>query len=352
MKRRYRKNLGLIRVSDSVLSGRTATLLIVTAFIVQSGGYILLEGMDLINAAYMVVITFSTVGYGEIVELSREGRIFTMICIMINIAIFAYVVAVFSYHIIQGRLFKKLHAMSITRSIKSIENHVIVCGYGRYGLEIIDQFLSQEVPFVVIEKSEKIIEKIQESEVFIPYVHGNATDDQALKDAGIERASCLITALPEDSENLFVVLSARQLNPNLNLISRAHDKTAERKLKLAGASHAIMPDQIGGFYMATLVSKPETVEFFSFLTKEFESDVGFEELKEADLPKICRGMTIAELNIRHASGANIIGFKTEKGKYVINPGPDTILTKNSSFILIGNKEQLSRLRQHLSSFGN
>ena len=161
---------------------------------------------------------------------------------------------------------------------------------------------------------------------------------------GIDRAKALVTTLPDDSENLFIVLTARQLSRRINIISRASEERSKRKLELAGANHVIMPDQIGGFYMATIVSKPGATEFFSYITREMESDIEFEELKYESLPASCRGLAIRELYIRKETGTNIIAYRPKEGSYVVNPSPDTILHPGSSFIVLGNREQLEALK--------
>lgn len=345
-----KKRLGLHKLSGSFLNARSAILTTTIIFAIQVICYIFISGMSLLEALYMVTITFSTVGYGEVTTLDDHSRIMTIIFIFLNIGIFALVLSVFSYYVIQGSIFKRLHIMHIQNRLKKLNNHIIISGYGRYGKEVSTQLLHHKVPFVIIDKDPNVIEGIQQSDMDLLYILGSATDDQILDKAGIDRAQGLITTLPEDGENLYVILSARQLNQELNLISRAHNKTAEHKLKLAGAKHVVLPDQIGGFYMATLINKPETIEFFSFLTNEFESDVGFEELHYDDMPSKCHGMSIAELNIRKASGANIIGCRTSGGKYIINPGPGTLLSPNTSFIIIGDHQQLSALRNHILSF--
>jgi voltage-gated potassium channel len=222
-----------------------------------------------------------------------------------------------------------------------------VCGFGRYGKEVSLHFLHHKMPFVVLENNPVVIEAIQKSEDKILYLADDATHDEALQRAGIKRAKALIAALPDDSENLFIVLTARQLNPGLNIISRVTSLKSQRKLRLAGANHVVMPEQIGGFYMATLVSKPGATEFFTYITTESESDIEFEEIHYRDMPASCRNKSINDLHIRRETGTNIIGFKHPDGSYVVNPGPETTLVENSSFILLGNREQLNALKRYL-----
>ncbi len=335
------------QVPRTFLSNRVAVFLIIGEFLLGIGGFMLIESYSLREAFYMTVITIGTVGYTEVRPLSADGQMFTSFFIILNFGIFAYVLSVFTYYVINGEIFKKMHESLIGKKIEQLKNHVIVCGYGRYGKEVTHNFLHHKMPFVVVESSPLVIEEIQKSEDKILYIQDDATHDEALQLAGITKAKALIAALPDDSENLFIVLTARQMNPRLNIISRTNSLRSQRKLKLAGANHVVMPEQIGGFYMATLVSKPGATEFFSYITRESESDIEFEEIRFADLPPHCKGKSIRELHIRRETGANIIGFKHPDGSYVVNPEPDTVLVEKSSFILLGTREQLTALREYL-----
>lgn len=326
-----------------MLSARLGFLLLIFDLVIGIGGFIAIENFGLIDAIYMTIITVSTVGYTEVQPLSEAGQIFTSVYILINIGVFAYVLAVFSYYIIQGEIFKNMHLAMINKSISKLQDHVIICGYGKYGKEAVQHLRKHQVPFVIIDNNPVEIENIQKNDEKLLYVEDDATHDEALLNAGIERAQALVSTLPDDSENVFTVLTARQLNPKINIISRAKNPKSERKLLLAGASHVVMPEQIGGFYMATLVSKPGAVEFFSFITNEYRSDIGFEEIIYQKLPNSCKGKSIRELHLRKATGANIIGFRHADGNYEVNPDPDTVLSPGTSFIVLGSNEQLEKL---------
>ena len=342
--------INVYTLPSTFLSARLAALLFAGEICLGLVGFMWLEEYSLGEAFYMVMITISTVGYTEVLPLSESGRVFTSFFILINIGIFAYSLAVFTYYVIQGEIYKKMHMGLINRRIEDLKDHIIVCGYGRYGREIALHFFQHDFPFVVIDFNEEKIHEIQTSSDRILYVHDDATQDETLIRAGIYRAKAIISALPDDSDNVFIVLTARQLNPRINIISRAKHIKTQKKLQKAGADHVVLPEQIGGFYMATLVSKPGAVEFFSFLTTEAQSDIGFEEIIFENLPVECQNKTIRELNIRKATGANIIGFKRTDGHYVVNPPPDTIIVPSSSFIVLGDREQLIQLKKYLNSF--
>lgn len=337
-------------VPSSLLSLPFAIGLLLAEILIGIFGYMLLENYSAAEAFYMTIITISTVGFTEVQPLDTSGRLFTTILILVNIGIFAYLLAVFSYFIIQGEIFKKMHLNLINNRIAKLENHIILCGYGKYGREAAAHFDDHDLPYVVIDKAPEVIEILQESEDPILYLEGDATIDETLEQAGIKRAAAIISALPDDSENVFIVLTARQISEKIKIISRARDPRTNKKLLKAGANHVVMPDQIGGFYMATLVSKPSAVEFFSFLTNDFHSDIGFEEISFKNLSPACQYKTIRELGVRHATGANVIGYKQPNGKYIVNPPPDTAFLPNSGFIILGNNEQLKAVRNFFTTY--
>lgn len=335
---------------NNFLNLRVSLLLLAVDFCLGILGFMLIEGYNLSEAFYMVVITVSTVGYTEVQPLSQGGKLFASFYIIINVGLFAYFLAVFSYYVIQGQIYKNWHNNMIKRNISKLKDHVILCGYGKYGREIASHFEKHQIPFVIIDIDGEKIEELQKSEQKFLYIHDDATHDEALQEANVKEARALIAALGDDSDNLFIVLTTRQLNPGLRIISRARDPRSQKKLTLAGADRVVMPEQLGGFYMATLISKPDAVEFFSFITNEYRSDIGFEEITFDDVTDNCKNKSIKDLNIRSQTGANIIGFKDADNKYLVNPSPDVILRPGSSFIVLGSRQQLDQLRHYLNGY--
>lgn len=336
----------------SIITLRRAFWLSLASIVSGTIGFVIIEGYNTIEAFYMTIITISTVGFTEVKPLSDGGRLFTSLLIIANIGIFAYALYAFTDYIIEGEIFKKMHIRLIENRIQQLKGHIIICGYGRYGQEISEHFTTHKFPFVIIDSSSEKIEEIQRSDEAILYVEGDATHDETLIKAGIHKARTLVTALPDDTDNVFAVLTARELNKEITIISRVTRAMAARKLKLAGANHTIMPEQIGGFYMATLVTKPGAIEFFSFLTNDYESDILLEEIKYEDVPKPYQGKSIADMQIRKVTGCNIIGYKSPNSKYIVNPKPDTILVPDTSFIVIGNYQQIEALRGYWKGFEN
>lgn len=329
------------------LSIRIAIFSLAFTLCLGACGFMYLEEYTLVEAIYMTMITISTVGYTEVQPLNTAGQIFTSCLIVLNVLVFAYALAVFSYYVVQGEIFKQMHVSMINKKISELENHVIICGYGRYGAEIVEHFNQHDTPFVIIDNDEQRVEEIRHSRNHYLYLHADATTDETLLAAGIKKASAFITALPNDSDNVYTVLTARQLKPTINIVSRASSDTAISKLKLAGANHIVTPEQLGGFYMAMLISKPHAIEFFSFLASNYEGNIRFEEIDYECLPTKYQNKSIQELDLRVLSGANVIGFRSKDGKYTVNPDSGTILTVGTSFIVLGTSFQLEKMRKHL-----
>ncbi|MCS7075135.1 MAG: potassium channel protein [Bacteroidia bacterium] len=307
-------------------------------------GFALLEGYSWLDAIYMTIITLSTVGYGEVEKLSEHGKLFASIFIVMNIGIFAYALSTIVSFIAGGEFISFFKDYKNLRKVNMLQNHVIVCGYGRNGLQVCVELEKAGQPFVVIESSEKVIQKLQEEQKL--YIQGNATDEEILKQARIDTAKAIITTLPEDAENVFVVLTARYLRKDILIISRASRENSEAKLKRAGADNVIMPERIGGTQMASLVVKPDILEFIAHLSGQ-DNNIGLEEIDANLLPEELHHRSIKELNVRRQTGAHIIAIRTETGDYVINPDPETLIQKGKKLILLGTKEELKKARDLL-----
>ena len=222
-----------------------------------------------------------------------------------------------------------------------MNNHIIICGYGRNGKQAAKKLLAHNKSFVIIEKDKMVIEKYQDEN--LSFVHGNANEDETLYSSGITKASTLISALPDDADNLFVVLSARQINKSLNIISRASHETSYKKLKFAGANNVIMPDRIGGDHMASLVVVPDLIEFIDNLSIVGNTNINIEEIPVNKLYDTSIVKTISDLDLRKKSGCSVIGFKTVDGNYEVNPEANTKLVEGSKIIVLGRPDQIQKL---------
>jgi len=314
--------------------------------VIASGtiGYIYISDYSFIDALYMTIITISTVGFKEVNPLDTPSKIFTIFLILTSITTYGYVISVLTEYISNNRLFEELKFKKVQKDINKLSNHSIVCGYGRNGKQAVATLKSHKKDVVVIENKNKLIQEIELNEdVFI--VKGDATDDSVLLKAGIKKAGNLITTLPSDASNLYVVLSARQLNQSCTLISRASDESSYHKLKIAGADNVIMPNKLGGAHMATLVVTPDIIEFIDRISVDGASSSSIEELVIEKLPKEYANKSILDLDLRNKTGCTVIGFKKPDNEYVVNPDPNTKLLPNSKLIIIGNPEQIQKLNE-------
>lgn len=310
-------------------------------------GFETIEGYDLVDSIYMTMITISTVGFGEVKELSDIGRIFTSLLILLSIGTYAYVISVFTRFAIQSEFYKKMKERKFVKEISKLEGHVVICGYGRNGRQAAETLKRHGKQFVIIDSNEDIVSELQASGEFLA-ITGDVTDDEILDECNVQMASSLIAALPNDANNLFLVLSARQLNPKMKIISRATADKTVNKLYVAGADNVIMPDKVGGTHMATLVVSPDLVEFIDNITVGNEKGITLEELSYHDIPEHLKGKSIKELQLRETSGCTIIGLKTPDGSYTINPSADTKISEDCKFFVLGNPEQIQALNKLLN----
>jgi voltage-gated potassium channel len=306
-------------------------------------GYMILSDYSFVDALYMTVITITTVGFGEVQPFTPEEKIFTVFLILTSITVFGYAVSIFSEYLVSGKLFEQFKHRKVEKKIQSLKEHTIVCGFGRNGKQAILKLKNYNQQFVVVEKDKEIVAELDVNNLL--NIQGDATLDETLLRAGIKNATTLITALPSDADNLFVVLTANQLNSTCKIISRASNESSYSKLKIAGASNVIMPDKLGGDHMASLVVTPDVIEFVDRLTIEGETTANLEEIAVDDLPKKYINKTILDLDLRRETGCTVIGIRTPDRDYIINPEAETALTIGSSLIVLGRPEQIIKLRE-------
>ena len=319
-----------------------ALALLVMVLLFGVFGYRFLSDYTWIDAFYMTIITVTTVGFSEVRPLDAEAKIFTVVLIVTSVFIFAFAISVITEYILSRNSLQLLKKKKVKNKISSLSNHVIICGFGRNGNQAAERLKAYNRPFVVIEKNREVIEKFEEE---ILFVEGDANEDDTLIDAGIDRAQYLITAMPDDAANLFVVLSARQLNKDLFIISRASQMTSQKKLRLAGADKVIMPDKIGGDHMASLVVIPDLITFMDKLSTEGENTTNLEEVTiESFMTKI-DNHSLRDLDLRRKTGCTIIGYIEPNGNYIINPEADLKLQPQGKVIVLGRPEQIKKLNE-------
>ena len=319
----------------------TAISLLILLFFTGVFGFKLMSGYSWIDAVYMTVITVTTVGFGEVQPLDPQAKIFTVFLILTSVVIVGYAFKIITEYIISRNDISELKHKKMQKQIDSLSNHIIICGFGRNGKQAAKKLIMHKRSFVVIESNKELIEKHQNDTIL--FVWGNANDDEVLQLAGVDRAECLISALPSDSDNVFVVLSARQMNTNIRIISRASNESSYSKLKLAGANNVILPDKIGGDHMASLVVVPDLLEFIDNLSIIGNGSINIEEIAAEELYDTSEIKTIQDLQLRKNTGCSVIGYKSESGEYVINPEASQKLAPNSKVIVLGRPEQIQNL---------
>ena len=308
----------------------------------------IIEKASFLDSLFMTTISITTVGYGEVIPLSEAGKVFTIVMLITSWGTFAFAITRITQFVVSGEINQYFKTRKLMKHIAHLDNHVILCGYGRNGHQAAQILKAHSIPFIVIEKDEQLIlKKLSEGEDIF-HLEGDSTDDDLLRLAGVERARALITTLPVDAQNVFIVLSARSLNPDIQIISRASDAASVPKLKKAGANYVIMPDRIGGSHMATLVSKPDVVEFIEFLSGEQGQSIHMESVAFNDLPEELKGKTIRDVMNWNRTGVNCIGIKNPEGKFIINPPDDTHIIAGMRVILLGSRHQVMQLKNNLS----
>lgn len=309
-------------------------------------GFVVIEGYPLLDAFYMAVITVSTVGFTEVHPLTENGKLFASILIISNISIFAYFASTTTQLLFEGDLRQSLRIYRMQQRIDQLKDHTIIVGYGRIGHRLVEELEREERTFVLVDTQEELIAEFAGGAPHRHYLLGDGTSEDTLLRAGIDRASTLVTTLPKDADNVYVVLTAKGLNPQLNVIARASQEGAIPKLKRSGADHVVWPEQVGGQFMAYIVTKPDIYEFIGLLNAPGGQGVYFSEVYGDQLREIFIGKTIGELAAREKSGTSIIGLKTPDGEYLINPELGMIIEKSCRLVMLGNADQLARFTQH------
>jgi voltage-gated potassium channel len=329
---------------DSLRDAYISLGLLVLIMAIGIIGYMVIENFGFTDAFFMTIITIATVGFREVHPLSVPGMYFTIFLIITSFGIFAYAVSTITRYVISGAIGHYYKSRKVRKKIQQLKDHVIVCGFGRNGRQAVAELIEHGVSVVVIEKDESAMEKILENRDLL-YMHGDSTQDDILSQCQVKKAKALITTLPVDADNLFVVLSARELNRNMLIISRASSDNSSEKLKRAGATNVIMPDRIGGQRMAKLVAQPDIVEFLDYLMLQSTENIALEEINCSKLSSNFEGKSIRELDIRNESGANIIGLKRSDKSFIINPLREIQLSSLDKLFVLGTQQQVERLKR-------
>ena len=317
-----------------------AVALLVLIIAGGTGGYVLIEGWNAWDAFYMTIITVTTVGYGEVHTLSRPGQMFTVVLLLSGVGAALYTFTLLATVVVEGGLPKRLQRRRHERMLDTITDHFIICGYGRIGSIVAHQFRRQGIPYVVVERSaERVQTAIDEGALG---VEADASREDVLKRVGIERARGLIAAVGTDAENVYAVLSARVMRPDLFIVGRAETEDATIKLKRAGADRVISPYQIGGVQIAQTALRPAVVDFMELATSSDNLDLAMEQITITAQSTLAN-RSILEANLRQRYGVIVIGIQREDSRMEFNPEPDTAIRPGDKLVVLGRPDSLKRL---------
>jgi voltage-gated potassium channel len=333
------------RIASFLERRRILATLLVPVFLVLIGtvGYTVIEPRYTpFDALYMTVITLSTIGYAEVHELSTEGRVFTIFLILGGVTTFLYAATAAIRAVVSGEVRELLGRQRMERSLAQMQDHLIVCGYGRMGRLVCQEFSRQRLPFVVVEVNPELLVGFDQ-----PYgipLNGDAASDETLKQAGVERARALVTVMTSDADNLYTTMSARLLNKKVFIVARVEDPKAEQKLRRAGANRVVSPYQIGGVRLAQAVLRPTVVDFIELATKTEHMELQIEESRVGPASPLA-GSTLKDSRIRAGLQVLVVAIKKGTGEMVFNPSPETVIEAGDIIVAIGDRPHLDQLEK-------
>jgi voltage-gated potassium channel len=335
-RRSYEPRLALRRVQSAALA-----LVIITAVGVL--GYMVFEGWRFTDALYMTVITLTTVGYREVRVLDASGQLWTMLLLITGVGTLFYAAVSSVELVVEGTVRGYFGRRRVKAAIGRLNGHYILCGYGRVGRQVAREFAADDVPFVIVEQDQEVLEECL-AQGYLALL-GEASDDEILEEAGILRAGGLIAAVDSDADNVFVVLSARKLNPKLHIVARASSDESAAKLEIAGADRTLSPYAVGGRRLASLATQPLVVDFLDVVTRG-EKGIEF-RLEEFSVPEdsTIAEHTIGELKIGERTGAIVLAIRTTEGNFDTTPSAGDRLHAGDTLIVLGSRGQIERLEQ-------
>lgn len=305
-------------------------------------GYTLIEGWSLLEAFYMLVITLSTVGFKEVHELSDTGRLLTMVLIISGVGTAVYAVGTFGEMIVEGQIFGYRRKKRMQKKIKDMNNHYVICGFGRVGHQVAKELEAEEIPYLVIDLKEATAVELEPRG--IPYLIGNASANGMLQKAGVEKAKGLMSCADSDEENVFVTLSARVLNRDLHIVARASGRDTEEKLKIAGANRTISPYFISGRRMAALATRPVASDFLDMVMHGEHLEFNLREFRVKDKSHMI-GKSLEDAKIRQRSGATVLAIRKADEAFNLQPIAVSKVEKGDILVVIGTQEQLEMLEK-------
>ncbi|WP_142315355.1 potassium channel family protein [Bacillus wiedmannii] len=305
-------------------------------------GFMTIEEISLFQAFWMTMITVLTVGYGDAVPVTQAGKVFALLIIPVGVGIVTYAIGVVAAMIIEGNLFHAVRRKKMDKQIAQLQNHIIVCGCGRVGLQVVHELQEKKIPFVVVDKDESILEKEK-----LLYIHGDATEDQVLHHAGISKAAGLVAIVANDAENVFITLTARGLNDAIKIVARAEKPETEDKLKRAGANKVINPSSMAGIHIAKGIANPLTVHYIDTVLYGVEQSFIIEEIAVGK-GSILASKSLLESDVRNQFDVTILAI-LRNGNVIHNPTGQEKLQEHDMIIVFGSVEKLGQFEKELQS---
>ena len=329
-------------VSQRIVRG-CAILLVV--LVVGTGGYMLFEHWDFMDALYMTVITITTVGYREVGPVSGSGRIFTIFIIFFGVGIIAYILGLAAQVMVDIQVRSLIGRRKLSRKLKSLKDHYILCGFGRIGSIIARELWENKIPMVILDTNPESTEGLETEG--IPFINDDATNDEALINAGIERARGIVSVVASDADNLFITMTARGLNHEMFILARADEEATEKKLLRAGANRVVMPYFIGGHKMAQAIIKPAVTDFLDFTFDNKDIGLEMEEFRVGEGSRL-NGLALMDSGIRQELDVIIVAIRKRDGDMQFNPSSQTRIEAGDTLISLGKREDLGKLEKILS----
>ncbi|PHB55407.1 potassium channel protein [Bacillus toyonensis] len=305
-------------------------------------GFMTIEEISLFQAFWMTMITVLTVGYGDAVPVTQAGKVFALLIIPVGVGIVTYAIGVVAAIIIEGNLFHAVRRKKMDKQIAQLQNHIIVCGCGRVGLQVVHELQEKKIPFVVVDKDESILEKEK-----LLYIHGDATEDQVLHHAGISKAAGLVAIVANDAENVFITLTARGLNDAIKIVARAEKQETEEKLRRAGANKVINPSSMAGIHIAKGIANPLTVHYIDTVLYGIEQSFVIEEISVGN-DSILVNKSLLESDVRNQFDVTILAI-LRSGDIIHNPTGQEKLQEHDMIIVFGSVEKLEQFEKELQS---
>ena len=318
-----------------------AFLLLLGLLVMGTVGYSIIEKWALLDAIWMTVITVTTVGYEDL-GMSNSGKVFSIFLIIGGIGMFIYSITIVTTFLVEGELLSFFKHRRMMNAVDKLSNHYIVCGLGDTGVHVLDEMLKSEVSFVGIELEEERLEYLVETREFL-YIHGDATDDDVLIRSGVERARGLVACLSRDQDNLFVVISAKNLNPTLRIASKAVEHNSPDKLITAGADEVVLPDHIGGMRLASGILEPHLIDFITKMQASRQTTRFAESIVQPESK--LDGVTLRESQIQEETGLVVIALRSKDGTYIYNPAGDWKVEAGDGLFIIADPRQLQALNK-------